>query len=126
MKIIAMIALAFLPLVSAFTNENQSINNNQKTTEEFRLNNSDVDWSRIGVTEITKKVGRNAPATQTVQVYGNSNGTRAIKDKYGYQEIRENSMYKRYPDDECFECRYSHTVMYNGETWYTHNIVKQY
>lgn len=114
-----------MPLVSVISNESKSINFNNLTTEEISLNKSDEDWVRIGVIEIQKKVGRNAPTTQKVQVYKNSDGTRAIKDKYGFQEIRENSMYKRYPDEECFECRYSHKVSYNGETWYTHNIVKQ-
>lgn len=125
MKITTIIALTFISLISVITNESQSININNPTTEEININKNSDDWNRIGVTEIQKKVGRNVPATQKVQVYQNSDGTRAIKDKYGYQEIRENSMYKRYPDEECFECRYSHKVSYNGETWYTHNIVKQ-
>lgn len=121
-----MIAFAFMPLVSMISNEGKSINSNNPTTKEVVSTVNDNDWTRIGVTEITKKVGRNVPANQKVQVYKNSEGKRAVKDKYGYQEIRENSMYNRFPADECFECGYSHQVLYNGETWYTQNIVKQY
>ena len=123
--IVAMIAVAIMPFASMMSNGSKSIKSNI-LTEEFRITTNDSDWTRVGATEISKKVGRNAPVTQKVQVYKNSEGIRAIKDKYGYQEIIENSMYNRYPADECFECGYSHKVLYNGETWYTKNIVKQY
>lgn len=121
-----MVAFAFVPFVSMTSDEGKSINSDNLTTKEVKLDKNDNDWTRIGVTEIAKKVGRNVPVTQKVQVYKNSEGTRAIKDNYGYQEIRENSMYNRFPADECFECGYSHQVLYNGDTWYTNNIVKQY
>lgn len=121
-----MVAFAFIPLVSMISIEGKCIHLNNQTTKEVSLSRSDSDWTQIGVVEITKKVGVNAPVTQKVPAYKNSNGTRAIKDKYGYQVIKENSMYNRFPADECFECGYSHWVFYNGDTWYTRNIVKQY
>lgn len=121
-----MVAFAFIPFVSMTSNEGKSINSDNLMKKEVKSNISDNDWTRIGVTDISIKVGRNVPATQKVQVYKNSDGKRAIKDKYGYQEIRENPQYNRFPADGCFECGYSHLVMYNGETWYTKNIVKQY
>lgn len=123
---VAMVAFALIPFVSMNSDEGKSINSDNLMKKEVKSNISDNDWTRIGVTEIAKKVGRNVPVTQKVQVYKNSEGTRAIKDNYGYQEIRENSMYNRFPADECFECGYSHQVLYNGDTWYTKNIVKQY
>ena len=89
-------------------------------------NSNNDDWERVGVMEISKIVGNNASATQKVQVYNDSDGNRAVKDKYGYQIIEENRQYGKYPKDECAECGYRYKVFYEGEYWYTQGIVKRY
>lgn len=89
-------------------------------------NSNNDDWERVGVMEISKIVGNNASATQKVQVYNNSDGNRAVKDRYGYHIIEENRQYGRYPKDECPECGYRYKVFYEGDYWYTQGIVKRY
>ena len=124
--VIAIIDVAFMHSVSMGSNDNRVSMKNNKSTEEITSNNNNDDWTKIGTTQIYKKVGANgAAASQTVQVYRNSNGTRAIKSGSRYVEIEENPMYNRYPADECFECGYSHRVFYEGDFWYTKGIVKQ-
>lgn len=96
----------------------------EKNTENTVVAMSD-DWTPIGTTEIIKMDGRRVAATQTVQVYSNSDGTRAIKDGKYYHEIEENTRYGMVPADECIECGYRYRVLYLGDYWYTQNIVKR-
>lgn len=124
--VVAMVAFAFIPFVSMNSNEGKSINSDNLMKKEVKSNISDNDWTRIGVTEISKIVGKKVTATQKVQVYENSDGKRAIKDKRGYQEITENPQYNRFPADQCPPCSYSHQVWYIDDYWYTNNIVKRY
>lgn len=119
--VVSIIAMAFLPLVSMGFN-NSITDKSHDQAEEIKSND---DWTPIGTTEISKKVGTNAMANQTVQVYQNSEGTRAIKDGRYYREIEENPTYGRFPSDECLECGYRYRVFYEGSFWYTHNVVKQ-
>jgi hypothetical protein len=124
--VIAIIAVAFMHSVSMGSNDNRETIKNNNLTEEINSNNNDDDWTKIGTTQIYKKVGANgAAASQTVQVYRNSNGTRAIKNGNRYEEFEENPMYNRFPADECFECGYSYRVFYEGSYWYTKGIVKK-
>lgn len=119
--VVIIMAMAFMPFVSmGFNNSNTDKSHN--LTEEIKSND---DWTPIGTTVISKKVGQNAKADQTVQVYSNSQGTRAIKDGKYFREIEENPTYGRFPSDECLECGYRYRVFYEGEFWYTHNVVKQ-
>ena len=64
-------------------------------------------------------------ASQTVTVYKNSDGERAIKDGSSYRRFEENPMYNKYPADEMPECAYYYRVYYEGSTWYTSGVVKQ-
>ncbi len=114
-----------MPFVSIWSNVDKNIES-ERLTLSIRTNSNVDDWQRVGAMEISKKVGRNVPATQKVQVYKNTNGDRAVKDNYGYHEIKENKMYGKYPEDDCFECGYRYKVFYEGDYWYTKGIVKQY
>lgn len=118
-----MVAIAFMPFVSMGSNDNNDIKDGN-LTENIQSSSNDNDWQPIGVMEISKKVGNNVPATQKVQVYKNSDGTRAVKDKYGYHELRDNPMYGRQLSG-CFPCDYRYCVSYQGDEWYTQGIVKQ-
>jgi len=119
--VVIIIAMAFMPFVSmGFNNSNTDKSHDQ--TEQIK---SSDDWTPIGTTVISKKVGANSKVDQTVQVYRNSEGTRAIKDGRYYHEIEENTRYGRFSSDDCWECGYRYRVIYEGETWYTNNIVKQ-
>ena len=119
--VLIVIAMAFMPFVSmGFNNGNAEKSNN--LTEEIKSNDN---WTLIGTTVISKKVGVNSKVDQTVEVYRSSDGTRAIKDGRYFREIEENSRYGRFPEDDCWECGYRYRVMYEGETWYTQNVVKQ-
>ena len=129
--VVILFAIAFMPIVSFGTNDNDNTKS-RKSIEEVKSTNSkvvrtnDEDWTPIGTTEILKKIGVSASANRTVQVYKNSAGVRAIKDKkFGYQEIKENKMYNRFPADECFECGYGYQVFFEGDIWYTKGIVKK-
>ncbi len=123
-KIVVIIVamMAVMPFVSMGFN-NSKTDKSHILTEEIKSNND--DWTPIGTTVISKKVGASAKVDQTVQVYRNSEGTRAIKDGRYYREIEENTRYGRFPADECWECGYRYRVLYEGEMWYTHNVVKQ-
>ncbi len=116
------VAIALMPFASMGLN-NSNTDSPRNATEEISAAND--DWTPIGTIVISKKVGVNSKADQTVQVYSNSYGTRAIKEGRYYREIEENSRYGRFPADECWECGYRYRVFYEGETWYTHNVVKQ-
>lgn len=122
--IVILVAIAIMPFVSIRANVGKNIESNN-LTESILANSSDNDWQPIGVMEIAKNVGRNVPGTQKVQVYSNSDGDRAIKDKYGYHKLEENRMYGKYSKDECFEAGYRYKIFYEGEYWYTNGIVKK-
>lgn len=122
--VIIIIAIAFMPFVSMGTNNAKS-DKSRSLTEEIKSNEKNSDWTPIGTTEIAKKIRGTVVSTQTVQVYSNSDGTRAIKDGRRYSEIEENSRYGQFPSDECVECGYRYRVLYEGEYWYTHGVVKQ-
>ncbi len=129
-KIVILIIIAFMPFVS-MGSKGSKIIKSYNLTEEVKLKNADNDWTPVGTTEIVKRVGsRNAGANtalakQTVQVYRNSDGARAIKDGNRYSEIVECSIYGQFPTEDCVECGYRFRVLYRGEFWYTDGIVKK-
>ena len=122
--VIIIIAITIMPFVSMGSNDPKS-DTPCSLTEQIKSYDMNSDWTPIGTTEIAKKIRGTVVSTQTVQVYSNSNGTRAIKDGSRYCEIEENSTYGRFPSDECVECGYRYRVLYKGEYWYTHGVVKQ-
>ncbi len=122
--IIIIMAFAFMPFAS-MGSDNSMSDKSRSLTEEVKSNKGTSDWTPIGTTEIAKKIRGTVVSTQTVQVYSNSDGTRAIKDGSRYCEIEENSIYGKFPSDECVECGYRYRVLYRGEYWYTHGVVKQ-
>lgn len=117
--VIIIMAIAIMPFVSMGFNNSNAVRPHN-LTKEVKSNN---DWKSIGTTVISKKVGSNSQVDQTVQVYRNSEGTCAIKDGRYYHEIEENTRYGKFSD--CWECGYRYRVLYEGETWYTHSVVKQ-
>lgn len=117
------IAITILPLVSMGFNKNTT-DKTFSSTKEIKSSTTD-EWTRIGTTVIYKKISGNSMASQTVSVYKNSNGERAIKDGSSYRRFEENTMYKKYPTDECPECAYYYRVYYEGSRWYTSGVVKQ-
>lgn len=121
--ILFVIAIAILPIVTMGSN-NIHAKESPKATKEINSNTED-DWTKVGTTVIYKKISGNAMASQTVSVYKNSDGERAIKDGSYYRKFEENPMYHRYPTDECAECGYYYRVFYEGGTWYTTGVVKQ-
>lgn len=121
-NIVVLIALAIIPFVTMASNEGKCTKSTMSTEN---VKTADNEWTPIGTMEIAKRTGTKAFVTQKIQVYRNSNGDRAVKDKYGYHQIEENSQYGRFPSDECPECGYKYMVFYEGTYWYTNGIVKQ-
>lgn len=116
------IVVAVMPFVSmGLGNGNYSKSHDLSS----QISSTDDDWTRVGTTVIYKKISGNVMASQTVPVYKNSDGERAIKDGSYYRKFEENPMFHRYPTDECAECDYYYRVIYEGGMWYTYGIVKQ-
>ena len=121
--VVFIIAITILPFVSMGFNNNPT-GKSLNSTKEIKSNATD-DWTKVGTTVIYKKISGNAMASQTVSVYKNSDGERAIKDGSYYRKFEENPMYHRYPSDECAECEYNFRVFYENSFWYTTGVVKQ-
>lgn len=119
--IVIIITIALMPFAS-MGSDNIKANKSHNTVEDIKTND---DWTPIGTTVITKSIGITAKVEQTVQVYRNSAGTRAIKDGRYYHEIQENKRYGKFPSEDCWSCGFRYWVLYEEETWYTHGIVKQ-
>lgn len=119
--VLFIIAIAILPVASMGFN-NIPTDKSQNSTKEIKSNTAD-DWTKVGTTVIYKKIRGTAMASQTVSVYKNSDGERAIKDGSYYRKFEENPNYHRY--DGCAECDYYYRVFYEGEFWYTTGVVKQ-
>lgn len=120
--VVFIIAITILPFVSM--GYNNPTDKFQNSTKEIKLNTAD-DWTKVGTTVIYKKINGNVMASQTVSVYKNSDGERAIKDGSSYRKFEDNPMYHRYPSDECAECEYYFRVFYESSYWYTTGVVKQ-
>ena len=121
--IVFIIAISILPLISKGFNKNIS-DKSFSSTKEVKSSTSD-EWTRVGTTVIYKKIRGNVMASQTVPVYKNSDGERAIKDGSSYRRFEENPIYQKYTTDEMPECAYYYRVFYEGDTWYTTGVVKQ-
>ena len=119
---IIVVAFAFMPFLSIASNVDETIGY-KRITKEVKTNSD--EWTPIGKMEIVKILNNRTSVTQKVQVFRNSDGTRAIKDGRYYRELRENPQYGRFPADECLACGYRLVVFYEGDNWYTNGIVKQ-